>query len=245
MKITFIGTSHGYPETGRKLSCTMLEIGDSIYFIDAGAPLAQYVVDRQMDRKNIKALFITHMHSDHFGGAFCFLGCINDFWTDTCLDVVLPEERAISMAYQMMLEDNPDVDHQRLHFFNLKDKPFYEDENLRLTAIPNQHTHGKMKSFSFYIEAEGKRVLFTGDLTSELTDFPHIAFGQESLDLIVCEYAHSKYGYMDPVVGKVNTRRLYFNHVYPHAPKFQEIEAWNERHGFDIRHVQDDDEFCI
>ena len=37
MKITFLGTSHGYPEKGRVVSCTMVETGGKIYIIDAGS----------------------------------------------------------------------------------------------------------------------------------------------------------------------------------------------------------------
>ena len=245
MKITFLGTSHGYPEEGRNLSCTMLEIGERIYFIDAGAPLAQFVADRRLDRKNIKALFVTHMHADHFGGTFGFLISANEYWKDISMDVVLPEDRAVSLAYQMMLVDSPAVDHARILFSNLAVKPFYQDETIMLTAIPNEHTDGKMSSYSFYLEAEGKKLLFTGDLHTKLHDFPQAAFGAEKLDLVVCEYAHSRYEFMDPVVGKINTKRLYFNHVYPYVPKFQEIEEWNRIHDFDIRHVQDNDEFVI
>ena len=39
MKITFIGTSHGVPAADRYCSCTMIESGNSVYFIDGGAPM--------------------------------------------------------------------------------------------------------------------------------------------------------------------------------------------------------------
>ena len=36
MKITFLDTCHGVPAADRYCSCTMLEAGGSLYFIDAG-----------------------------------------------------------------------------------------------------------------------------------------------------------------------------------------------------------------
>lgn len=37
MKITFLGMSHGVSSSDRFCSCTMIEIGKTIYVIDAGA----------------------------------------------------------------------------------------------------------------------------------------------------------------------------------------------------------------
>ena len=39
MRIKFLGTSHGYASAERYCSCTMIETGGSIYYIDAGAPV--------------------------------------------------------------------------------------------------------------------------------------------------------------------------------------------------------------
>ena len=36
MKITFIGSSHGVPEPGRKCACFLLEAGENVYFVDMG-----------------------------------------------------------------------------------------------------------------------------------------------------------------------------------------------------------------
>ena len=63
----------------------------------------------------------------------------------------------------------------------------FEDENIRITAIANQHTDCAR---SFLVEAEGKTVLFTGDLKHDIPDYPAVATERE-LDLIVMEGAHT------------------------------------------------------
>ena len=52
-------------------------------------------------------------------------------------------------------------------------------------------------------EAEGKKVLFTGDLSDQLSyqDFPCIAL-EESTDVIISEFAHFRYIQMEPYLEK-------------------------------------------
>ena len=85
----------------------------------------------------------------------------------------------------------------------------YEDENLRLTAIPTQHCES---SYAFLIEAEGKRLLFTGDLKHPSADFPAVAF-ETALDLIVCELAHFSPDDCIPVFDKTKAKRILHSHI--------------------------------
>ena len=67
MKITFLGTSHGYAEKGRFTSSALIESGGKYYILDAGAPIEYLLVNGEKDYDKIKAVFITHMHNDHVG----------------------------------------------------------------------------------------------------------------------------------------------------------------------------------
>jgi len=62
----------------------------------------------------------------------------------------------------------------------------YNDGFLKVTAIQTLHTD---RSYAFFLEAEGKSVLFTGDLKHPDEDFPLIA-KEHKTDFIVCESAH-------------------------------------------------------
>ncbi len=234
MKITFIGTGHGYPDVGRQCSSTMLEIGGYYYFIDAGADIAQYIVDNGIDRSKIRALFVTHRHGDHFWGCFRLLSCISEFtleWGNTQLDVVLPEARAIHMCHTLLLGDSTLINYDRLHFYDLNTKPYYEDENIKLTAVPTEHTNGRLKAWAFIVEAEGKKLLFTGDMHARLHDFPEAALGDEQFDFILCEYAHSRAEFMEPMLPRINTKKLYFNHLgVGKEARIAEIEAWDKQY---------------
>ena len=71
MKITFLGTSAGIPDPDRHCSSTMIEVGERVYIVDAGAPMVDCLRTQGllMERENaerIAAVFATHSHSDHF-----------------------------------------------------------------------------------------------------------------------------------------------------------------------------------
>ena len=83
------------------------------------------------------------------------------------------------------------------------------DERLRLTAIPTQHCEN---SYAFLIEAEGKRILFTGDLCHPAVDFPQIAFETE-LDLLVCELAHFSPADCVTAFDKTKAKRVLHTHI--------------------------------
>ena len=64
MKITFLGSSCGVPQSDRYCSSAMIECGDRLYLLDAGAPVTDLLTRRGIDFARIKGVFITHMHED-------------------------------------------------------------------------------------------------------------------------------------------------------------------------------------
>lgn len=65
LKITFLGTAHGFADIGRYNPSTLIEIGEKLYVLDAGAPVDYILVNMRKKLENIKGVFITHMHEDH------------------------------------------------------------------------------------------------------------------------------------------------------------------------------------
>ena len=60
MKITFLGTSHGVVEKNRHRSSAMIEVGNAIYLIDAGAPVVDELINHDKKIQDVKAIFTTH-----------------------------------------------------------------------------------------------------------------------------------------------------------------------------------------
>ena len=69
MKIYTLGTSHGDSTVCRFNSSTAYETEDGrIYLVDAGAPVEALLRRKALHIKDVRAVFISHMHDDHAGG---------------------------------------------------------------------------------------------------------------------------------------------------------------------------------
>ena len=93
----------------------------------------------------------------------------------------------------------------------ITDGTIFDDGYLKVTAIPTQHCPD---SHAFFVEAEGKAVLFTGDLKHPNVDFPKIA-KEKPTEFIICEAAHFPATDYAPVLAACPTKQVLVNHYAP------------------------------
>lgn len=67
LKVTLCGTSGPLPVRDRAKSCTAIQAGGSLYLVDIGPEAAENIMTWRMPVATAKAVFITHLHSDHIG----------------------------------------------------------------------------------------------------------------------------------------------------------------------------------
>lgn len=243
MKVTFLGTSHGVPSATRHCSCAMIEAGDAIYFLDAGASIIEELLKRGKDISKVRCLFTTHGHGDHVYGIIQFTDLINWHYTKYSIDVYFTEQ-SVSDAIDNLIRSTSGsgVKRDRIKFHTI-DKDFvYEDENIRLSLVPNMHLGASRPSYGVLIESEGKRILFSGDLSRNLGegDFPEI-LSRESVDAYVTELAHFGISDMIPYLDTCKAKALYFTHVEPDS-KFDDIRAIDGKYPFSVNILNDSDE---
>lgn len=217
MKIITLGTSHGATEVGRACSGTLLMVNGASYLFDCGGNIEGKMTDLGLAIKDIRSVFISHMHEDHAGSlsaiAKRFVSYIK---TGERVNMYLPEENGITAFKNWLLA---------LHFSKLKlDKlifnliqpgEIYRDENITVSAIPTQHLfNGKFPSYAFVVQAAEKKLLYTGDLACDFHDYPQIVF-EEDFDAIVCELVHFDVENNLETISKSRTKKLIFTHMAP------------------------------
>lgn len=231
MKITFLGTSHGVPEVNRFCTSVLLESGGKHYLIDAGAPISDLLIRNKVAFKDISAIFITHLHGDHVDGLVQFADLSAWFYKDAAPRIFTPEmalRDALEAWQDMLFTDS------RCNFDYTEIAPglIYSDDVIKVTAIPTKHLvvdlpDRKRRSYAFdVVSADGKRILFTGDLTHGMTDFPEIAY-REHFDIIVVEGAHTRVYHAIDILSPCKTDKMVLSHIAPANPHERIIAARN------------------
>ncbi len=214
VKITFLGTADGIPRPGHFCSATLVEIGSSLYLIDAGAPVLDLMLARGYHPNALKAVFNTHGHGDHFMGGLIPLMYLSSWaYVGTSYDVLLPEKQ-IGEAIVGVIEatGRGSFAPERIRISEYREGVIYDDGTLRVTAIPTRHCEPK-PSYALLLEGGDRRVLMTADLSPKLSkgDFPEIAFTEET-DLIICEMAHFTADQLSPYLKMCRTKQVVFHH---------------------------------
>jgi len=248
MKITFLGTAAGIPDPDRHCSSTMIEVRDRIYIVDAGAPMVdclrtQGILPERKSGERITAVFNTHVHSDHTVGLLHLLDACTWYFLSTTFDVFLPEpEIGEKIADCISIMEHTPFPSERLRFHKATAGIVYDDGILRATYIPTRHCE-PYPSYAILIEAEGHRVLFSGDLSHRLKmrDIPTI-LSEEELDLFVCEMRHFTPEDLEPYLDTCRAKAVWINHFYP----FENIGltqrlAEEKKYPFPIRFARDGD----
>ena len=67
LKVTFCGTGGPLPIRDRAKSCVVVQAGDGLYLVDIGPDATNNIQQWRMPIAKTRAVFITHLHSDHIG----------------------------------------------------------------------------------------------------------------------------------------------------------------------------------
>lgn len=251
VKIITLGTGAGNPSMTRDNSCTFLQTKKYSYLIDAGGPVTAKIIRKGLDFNTIKAVFITHMHQDHFGGLSSFLGNRmvpngpynrEDRWLGFWPEVWMPDPAGITAFDQLMAVQFRGKQRDRVIYRLIKEGPFYDDGNMKATAIPNRHIKfegGYLPSFCFLFEVEGKKILCTGDLAADFSDFPVEA--AKDADIVMCESTH--FNILDHIetFKKIRPKKLIFNHVGRlNEARYEEFQKQVD---YPVVFAKDNDEF--
>src|ERR1039458_1493212 len=147
MKITILKGSHEIGGTSIQLSS-----GKTTILLDAGLPLSADSQPVDLSRLTVDALLVSHPHQDHFGlmatlppGTPVYIGGL---------------ARSLIDATQVFLGR----DRYALDFHDFKAwQPFTIGD---FTITPYLVDHSAADAYAFLIEAEGKRLFYSGDLRS-------------------------------------------------------------------------------
>jgi len=224
VKIYFLGTCSGTePVPNRRHASVAVECGGKVYIFDAGEGCSHTAYNLGIDFRALTKVIISHPHIDHFGGLANLLWVPRKLYSVTKLlpyygdiDVYIPDME-IWGAVDTLLNIGSKrygktFDAFRIHAHGVQAGVLFDDGTLKVTAFENNHipfVDGKCQSFSYLLEGEGKRVVYSGDVKSpfELSE----AVG-DHCDLMTMETGHHKIETVYQFFAEKNIDALYFTH---------------------------------
>ena len=198
MDLLVFGTCSGTePQPGRHHVAFAVRHHEKLYWFDAGECCSYTAHLMGVDVRDISAVFISHPHMDHIGG----LG--NLLWNIRKLDasahkcdrkvfrLFMPDKETWPSLFGLLKQTEGGFGCR----FSIDEKRFsdgivFEEDGLKVSALHNSHLppcgDGTYRSFSFLIEADGKRIAYTGDVGTYTEIEPLI----RSADVLLAETGH-------------------------------------------------------
>ena len=174
-------------------------MNDDVYMIDAGYGASYRLLEAKVPLKNIKAIFITHLHSDHI---LDYPALLMNSWLSSLdheIKVYGPKGtkamtekllEAYSVDIKLRYQDEGREPLSKfLKVYEFDEGDVYQDENVTVSAKRVPHKPFKMgEAFAFKFDtAKKQKIVFSGDTNY----YPPFAKFAQNADILVHEVAHT------------------------------------------------------
>ena len=186
MQVTFLGCGDAFGSGGRYQTCILLASSSQKVLLDSGCSAMIAMRRFGVDPNEVSAIFLTHLHGDHFGGVPFFLLDAQMISKRTApLTIVGPpgtRERILSLM-EVMFPGSSKV--QRAfpwEIIDLEPGTLRDVAGAKLTAYPMVHPSGSL-STAVRVAFSGRTVVYTGD--TEWND--SLVAAARNADLLISE----------------------------------------------------------
>lgn len=137
LDILFLGTGASVPSRDRALPCVAVRRGADIVLFDCGEGSQRQLMVSPYSFMKVRAVFVTHMHGDHFYGLPGLLQTMGMMGRDTKLIVRGPEGFADALRTSLALCEG-DIDYE-LDIADMRPGDTQEVGDMRVTAFATEH----------------------------------------------------------------------------------------------------------
>ena len=213
MELITLGTGSCAVSATRFHSSILIHAEQALYLFDAGAPVEALICRAGADLKQLRAVFISHFHADHAAGLPALIRAISDVHGK--VKIFLPDfsKKSALEAWLSALHLADWSKHVSLHPIQAASF-LYQDELATVGAIATAHLPSVLPSlFAFTFSSNGRRILYSGDLSADLHDYPLCA-KETYFDLCLLEATHFSPETALPHLRLSQFGKLLFVHVH-------------------------------
>jgi ribonuclease Z len=142
--VTILGSNSALPANGRYPTAQLLNVNNAYYLIDCGEGTQMQLRRYRLKMQRISAIFISHLHGDHYFGLMGLLNSLHLLGRKQSLTIVCPSQlkqiievqmRAAGgfLQYQIDYKFTDDVQKRK------NKRPIYLDKNIDVEAFPLKH----------------------------------------------------------------------------------------------------------
>ena len=184
MKLTILGCHSATPRENKHTTSQLLEVGGNLFLIDCGEGTQVELRRHKIKFNQIKHVFISHLHGDHYFGLVGLISTFRLLTRETDLHIYGPKGLKELITLQMKLADS--WTNFKLIFHVLSSKTselIYEDEKVSVHTIPLDHriyTNG----FLFRKKTTSHKLIVKKaiDLGIDKTQFSGIKLGKDGVN---------------------------------------------------------------
>lgn len=173
MEVVLLGTGFPRPDPDRAGPATAVVVNGKVFVVDAGRGVVLRLAATEFPLKSVKAVFLTHLHSDHTSGLPDLFTSTWIFGRATPLELYGPKgTRAMAAALEKYfaadihirrdLTEMQPAAGATIATHEIKEGVVYQDEDVKITAFAVDHRPVE-PAFGYKFEAGGKSVIISGD----------------------------------------------------------------------------------
>ena len=185
MKLHILGCGDAFGSGGRNQSGYLVEADDRFFLLDCGPTTLLAMKRAGFDPRRLDAVFISHLHGDHFGGLpFLFIEFLYQKPRDQPLHIAGPveTEEKVRQLFRLMYGGSAAKELPPVRFHILEPDRLATVGGIEVLPFRVPHQTQEI-SLGLKVQFAGKQILFSGDSAwSEL--FIEHARG---VDLFLCE----------------------------------------------------------